>query len=118
VKKGTVPILIRTSGVKYYYDTGSGGLRKLNAEDEQRVKEQFKDLSSFIKQEEKEIQLNRPRSPAQWKPGDPEVVIMERTLGDVEEGLADEADADSGQGRKQRRNRGRNAKTKGNLRRR
>jgi hypothetical protein len=109
--KGLVPILIRTNGLKYHYNSRSGQLRKLSSEKGQEVKEKFQDLPTYIKQEEEEVQLSlRPPSPG--KPGDTDVPGVRMKLAD-EEDSANRVDEASEQKMKPRVAKKRAAKTIG-----
>jgi hypothetical protein len=111
--KGRVPILIRANGTKYHYDSGSETLHKLNNSKGQQVKENFKDLLTFIKQEEREVQLHRLRSPTPWMPGDCEVHVA-KAFKNVEGGQDDVDDSIEWE-RDQRRNKKRAAKTESTI---
>jgi hypothetical protein len=86
----------------------------LNDSKGQQVKENFKDLPTFIKQEEREVQLHRLRSPTPWMPGDSEVHVAKAFM-NVEDGQ-DDADDSIERERDQRRNKKRAAKTESTVR--
>jgi hypothetical protein len=110
--KGLVPILIRTNGLKYHYNSQSGQLCKLSSEKGQEVKEKFQDLPAYIKQEEEEVQLNGLRSPSPGKPGDTDVPAVRMKLADGEDS-ADGVDEASEQKMKPQVAKKRAAKTLG-----
>jgi hypothetical protein len=83
----------------------------LSTEKGQQVKQKLKDLSTIIKEEEKEIQLNSLRSPSPWRPEEADIIVTQAKVGDGEEDVDDEANERRGQKGTKRRNKQRAAKT-------
>jgi hypothetical protein len=106
--QGKEPVLVRTNGHAYHFDSRSGKVRKLLPTQAVQVQESFADLTAFIKKEEED---HDPIMRPEWTSGDTDVVVTRvRTAeGDMnyDESEANEAPSHG------RRNLSRKAKTKG-----
>jgi hypothetical protein len=108
--QGKVPVLVRTNGSAYHFDTRTGRVRKLLPAQAKEVQETFADLTAFIKEEEREIQLDPIMKP-EWTAGDTDLVVTKTRTA---EGNNDFDDSDLPEGpRRGRRNLKRRAKTDG-----